>query len=248
MPSCHPIVRPTTVVGDSGRRVRPFRRPVSASDLILGLPKDMAVPLPSRRHPGHIVPWTSCEGSACHRPAPDACATPSTLPPRAAHRRATVRAGSQAGGTPHRRSYIRRTWARALLRTPGVDACCRSRWSSSQLPSGAFGHTQRRRHPGVSASNAAVPVYVDTWCRPSRSTYDTSAASCSRARRPGLDDPSPEAAGPGRPPARTKKNHAVGGWLVDSATNGGRLGPAPRQPGEACAGCHGKAGFAAQID
>jgi thioester reductase-like protein len=119
------VVRPTTVVGDSGTGESDhFDGPYLLVMLILGLPKEMAVPLPKPGDtPVNIVPvdFVVKAAQAISR-HPDA---PGKTFHLASRERLTAEQlfelVAKAGGHRTVRSYIPTHLARAVLRTPGVD-------------------------------------------------------------------------------------------------------------------------------
>jgi thioester reductase-like protein len=119
------VVRPTTLVGDSGSgEADHFDGPYLLVMLILGLPGDMAVPLPRPGDtPVNIVP-VDFVARAAHVIAhhPDA---PGRTFHLASRERLTARElftlVAQAGGRRTAKSTIPTQLARVLLRTPGVD-------------------------------------------------------------------------------------------------------------------------------
>ena len=119
------VIRPTTVVGDSGTGESDhFDGPYLLVMLILGLPRDMAVPLPKPGDtPVNIVPIDFVVRAAHYLSRhPDA---PGKTFHLASPERLTAEQlfelVAKAGGHRTVRSYIPTHLARALLRTPGVD-------------------------------------------------------------------------------------------------------------------------------
>lgn len=119
------VVRPTTIVGDSGSgEADHFDGPYLLVMLILGLPKDMAVPVPRPADtPLNIVPVDFVVRAArhigCHPDAPSKTFHLASCEQLTAEQLFELIA--QAGGRRTAKSYIPTQVARALLSTPGVD-------------------------------------------------------------------------------------------------------------------------------
>ncbi|MBI4699628.1 MAG: SDR family oxidoreductase [Deltaproteobacteria bacterium] len=124
------VVRPTILVGDSGTgEADRFDGPYLLVLLILGLPGDVAVPLPEvGDSPLNIVPVDFVAKAAHHigrRPdAPGTTVHLATDEPLTA--RHVVGEIARAGGRRTVRSFVPPRLARALLRAPGVERLVRS--------------------------------------------------------------------------------------------------------------------------
>ena len=163
------VVRPTTMVGDSGTgEADHFDGPYLLVMLILGLPKDMAVPLPRPADtPLNIVPVDfvvrASHAIGRHPDAPGKTFHLASCEQLTAEQLFELIA--QAGGRRTAKSYIPTQVARALLSTPGVDKLLHKPLEFVQQLASPVEYDTRNadrilREAGIECPS--LPTYVDT--------------------------------------------------------------------------------------
>ena len=124
------VVRPTTLVGDSGTgEVDRFDGPYLLMLLIVATPADIAIPLPGKGdQPLNIVPVDyvvkAAHAIGRHPAAPGR--TFHLADPHPLSARRVFEMVARAGGRRASRGYIPSNLAKALLRTPGIERFVRS--------------------------------------------------------------------------------------------------------------------------
>jgi thioester reductase-like protein len=124
------VVRPTTLVGDSGTgEVDRFDGPYLLMLLIVATPADIAIPLPGKGdQPLNIVPidYVVKASHAIGRHPAAAGRTFHLADPHPLSARRVFELVARAGGRRASRGYIPSNLAKALLRTPGIERFVRS--------------------------------------------------------------------------------------------------------------------------
>jgi thioester reductase-like protein len=189
------VVRPTMLVGDSitGETER-FDGPYLLVMLILGLPGDMAVPLPHADAPLDIVPVDYVVRAA------HAIGRHETAPGRTFHLTSSEALSAQqvfdliaqAGGRRTAKGYIPAQLASALMRTPGLERVLREpRAFLRQLSSPAQYDTRNTRRILADTDITCPPLetYVDTWVLAVQRHLRERRNGDDGARAPEIDDP-----------------------------------------------------------
>jgi len=164
------VLRPTLLVGDSGTgEADRFDGPYLLVMLILGLPKDMAVPLPRpANNPVDIVPVDYVVKAARwigrHSDAPGHTFHLTSSEQLTAEQVFDLVA--QAGGRRTVQSFIPAQVARAVLATPGIERLLREpRELLQHLATGARYDTRHATRVLADSGLSCPPLasYVDTW-------------------------------------------------------------------------------------
>ncbi len=164
------VVRPTMMVGDSGTgEAERFDGPYLLVMLILGLPGDMAVPLPTGSdNPLNIVP-VDYVVKAAHAIGRDPYGPGRTFhlaSPENLTAQQVFDLIARAGGRRTTRSFIPSQVANALFRTPGVERLLHEpRALMQQLATRARYDTRHARKILAGTRIICPPIssYVDTW-------------------------------------------------------------------------------------
>ena len=188
------VVRPTTIVGDSGTgETGRFEGPYLLVLLILAAPAELAIPLPAKGDaPLNIVPIDFAARAAHaigrHPSAPGR--TFHLADPHPLSARRVFDLVARAGGRRTARGYIPANVAKALLRTPGIERFLRSPRAFVEQLAGAVRYdTRNADHALTGTGIERLPSFrhrTSTSSSPSlqeaRSLPDASAATKPRSR------------------------------------------------------------------
>ena len=162
------VVRPTTLVGDSGTgEVDRFDGPYLLMLLIVATPADIAIPLPGKGdQPLNIVPIDYVV-KASHAIGRNPAAPGRTFhlaDPHPLSARRVFDLVARAGGRRASRGYIPSNLAKALLRTPGIERFVRSPRAFVEQIAAAVRYDTRNTDQILSSTDIRCPpfeVYVD---------------------------------------------------------------------------------------
>ena len=162
------VVRPTTLVGDSGTgEVDRFDGPYLLMLLIVATPADIAIPLPGKGdQPLNIVPIDyvvkASHAIGRHPAAPGR--TFHLADPHPLSARRVFDLVARAGGRRASRGYIPSNLAKALLRTPGIERFVRSPRAFVEQIAAAVRYDTRNTDQILSSTDIRCPpfeAYVD---------------------------------------------------------------------------------------